>query len=182
MGRRRKLKNPRFIGMVVEAEVKDEIDKARGDLSYGDFFTAWWKREKEYAILIAENESLKRENLELKKRNEELEKLVEKLESQLRLVKGTPKEEREFEELKSKVEKIFAEKSSMKMFDFLRELGYSGSSDKLISQARELIKKHFVQEGMIFVSDKLGLKIVLREGFGELAWTVMRIGSSEVEE
>ena len=182
MGRHRKLKNPRFITMVVEAEVKDEIDKARGDLSYGDFFTAWWKREKEYAILIAENESLKRENLELKKRNEELEKLVEKLESQLRLVKGATEEEREFEELKSKVEKIFAEENSMKMLDFLRKLGYSGSSEKLIKQAKKLIEEHFKQVGTHFVSKKLGLRIIPQEGFAELAWIIMRIGSSEVEE
>ena len=175
MARPQKLRNPRAIVAHVEAEIKDEWNKLRGRLSWGEFFTSWYLRQKNMINAAVKIEALERENLELKKRNEELEKLVEKLESQLRLVKGTPKEEREFEELKSKVEKIFAEKSSMKMFDFLRELGYSGSSDKLISQARELIKKHFVQEGMIFVSDKLGLRIVPREGFAELAWIVEKM-------
>ena len=175
MARPQKLRNPRAIVAHVEAEIKDEWNKLWGRLSWGEFFTSWYLRQKNMINAAVKIEALERENLELKKRNEELEKLVEKLESQLRLVKGTPKEEREFEELKSKVEKIFAEENSMKMLDFLRKLGYSGSSEKLIKQAKKLIEEHFKQVGTHFVSKKLGLRIIPQEGFAELAWIVEKM-------
>lgn len=78
MPRPPKLRNPRQIVAHVEAEVKEEMDQARGRLSWGEFLTQWWKREKEYAVLLAEKVNLEREREDLIRRIEELEKLLEK--------------------------------------------------------------------------------------------------------
>ena len=178
MPRPQKLRNPRAIVAHVEAEIKEEIDAVRGKLSYGDFLTALWKREKDYATLLAEKMNLELENQELKKRIEELEKLVEKLESQLRTARVLSKEEREFEAFKSKVHRVFENKSSMKMLEFLRELGYAGSADQLKSHAKTILKKYFEQSGAVFVSHELGLMILPDDRFAELAWIVRRMSHS----
>jgi len=177
MPRPPKLRNPRAIVAHVEAEVKEEMDKARGKLSWGEFFTLMWKREKDYITLLAENENLRRENEELKARINELLSLVDRLQKALEKSKALPKEDKELLELKEKVGKIFSTATSMKMLDFLKKLGYKGSADQLKAKVRDLLDEYFVQEGYYFVSYELGLKVVPKHGFGELAWTVTRISS-----
>ena len=79
MPRPRKLRNPRNIVAQVEAEIKEEWDKLRGRLSWGEFFTTWYLRQKEVINAVVKIEVLERENKEKDKRIKELEKLVEKL-------------------------------------------------------------------------------------------------------
>ena len=79
MPRPRKLRNPRNIVAQVEAEIKEEWDKLRGKLSWGEFFTAWYLRQKDVINAAVKIEALGRENKEKDKRIEELEKLVDKL-------------------------------------------------------------------------------------------------------
>lgn len=78
MARPVKLRNPRAIVAHVEAEIKEELDKLRGRLSWGEFLTAWYLRQKEIVKAIAENENLRRIVEELKKQVKELQALLEK--------------------------------------------------------------------------------------------------------
>lgn len=78
MARKPEYRNPRTFSITVEAEIKDEIDKFRGRLSYGKVITILWQAHKHQVKGTLENENLK---LELKEKNkiiEELTKLLEK--------------------------------------------------------------------------------------------------------
>ncbi|NJE48397.1 hypothetical protein [Thermococcus sp. 9N3] len=79
MPRPPKLKNPRAIVAHVEAEIKEEWDKLRGRMSWGEFFTTWYLRQKEVINAAVKIENLERENEGLRKENEELKRLVERL-------------------------------------------------------------------------------------------------------
>lgn len=178
MPRPQKLRNPRAIIAQVEAEIREEMDKVRGKLSWGEFFTLMWKREKDYITLSVENENLRRENLELKRRVEELERLVERLQTALEKSKPLTKEDRELVELKSQVERIFDSRTSMKMLDFMRLIGFTNSGESLLLQARMFIEKYFRKDGRFYVSEDLGLMIIPDERFGELAWVIRRMSHS----
>ena len=79
MPRPQKLKNPRAIVMHVEADLKEEWDKLRGRLSWGEFFSAWYLRQKEVIEAVVKIAALEKENEELRKANAELKELVERL-------------------------------------------------------------------------------------------------------
>jgi|Deesub1362B_J571_1020462.scaffolds.fasta_scaffold00137_66 hypothetical protein len=77
-----KLRNPRAIVAHVEAEIKEEWSKLKGNMSWGDFFTTWYLRQKEVINAAVKIEVLERENKEKDKRIEELEALVERLQQE----------------------------------------------------------------------------------------------------
>ena len=82
MSRPQKLRNPRAIVLHVEADLKEEWDKLRGRMSWGEFFTAWYLRQREVINATVKIEALEREKKSLQKENEELEKLVERLQKE----------------------------------------------------------------------------------------------------
>jgi len=82
MPRPQKLKNPRAIVLHVEAELKKEWDELRGRLSWGEFFSSWYLRQKDVINAAVKIESLERENNELRKENEELKRLIERLQKE----------------------------------------------------------------------------------------------------
>ena len=83
MPRPQKLRNPRSIVAWVEADLKDEWDKQRGRLSWGEFFASWYRRQKDVLNAIVKIEVLERENQALKKENSELKALVDRLNQEL---------------------------------------------------------------------------------------------------
>ena len=83
MPRPPKLKNPRAIVAHVEAEIKEEWDRLRGRMSWGEFFTTWYLRQKEVINAAVKIESLERENEGLRKENSELKRLTERLQNEL---------------------------------------------------------------------------------------------------
>ncbi len=83
MPRPQKLRNPRSIVAWVEAELKEEWDKQRGRLSWGEFFSSWYLRQKDVLNAAVKIEALERENQELRKENGELKRLVDRLNQEL---------------------------------------------------------------------------------------------------
>jgi predicted RNase H-like nuclease (RuvC/YqgF family) len=177
MPRPQKLRNPRSIVAWVEAEIKEEMEQVRGKLSWGEFFTIMWKREKDYISLAVENENLRRENEELKRRIEELMKIVQRLQEKVGELEYAQmsKRDREVIKLRQEIHAILSRHEELRLLDLFRKLGDSSQGEALMKKAEAFIERWFVKNGKYFVSKDLGVVLIPLYDVGKLGWKVRKL-------
>ncbi|AEC52240.1 hypothetical protein PNA2_1325 [Pyrococcus sp. NA2] len=176
MARKPEYRNPRTFSVTLEAEIKEEIDEARGGLSYGKFFTILWRAYKGEVVDAVELETLRRENEELRKQNRELLERVEKLQREIERLRVRLEGRSAVESgLVERINALFSKRDEFKFALFLRELGFRERGDRLEERALEFVRKYFTDEGDVLVSRSLSL-VIVKDSDKVLAWKVRRLG------